>query len=511
MDGKGRVERMNYQDATFAFFDKPQFPYNVGSVGIYQGEIPFEAYAAHVERRIGRASRYRQRIVPVPFNLHFPTWHYDPDFDIRNHVKRAVLPPPGDDEQLSRFAGEFFAEPLDRSKPLWEFRLVEGLSGGRTAHVAKVHHCLVDGVGGVELLGAILDLEPAPPESPGDQASEPPAPIPGATERFVDAVFDRAQAQLDLAEAFTLALLQPQKAAGWVRSIAGSVGAALPHFGLASKRTPWSTRLTNPSRTAWQRVPFAEVRAVKSELGGTVNDVVLTILAGGLRRYLQFHGYETDGLVVRVLIPVNVRTDEEEHSLGNRVSFMLAGLPMGEADPIARFQAIHHSVTALKEADQAGGVEKLFRALSVTPPPVHRLLGARMSMPNFLADMVCTNVPGPLAPLYCMGRQMIDHYAWVPIGWQMGLGAAIMSYNEGLYFSLTADRTVMADLERLAGFLGESFEELRDAAPSSGRVPTELRTDVRAPAGDGLRTVEVAPEPSVRNGLMLERAEADQE
>jgi len=484
------LDRLSYQDAMFAHFDRPQFPYNVGSVGIYEGHMPFDAYIAHVERRIQRAPRYLQRMAPAPLNLELPAWHEDPAFDIRNHVQRVELPAAAGEEELTRFAGEFFATPLDRNKPLWEIRLVEGLSGGRSAHVAKVHHCLVDGVGGVELLGAIMDLEPDPAPVTEPYRKQP-APLPGRLERLVDAVFDRALAQIDLAEGFALALLDPRQAVADARSMAASIAAALPHFGLAAKRTPWSTRLTSPSRASWQSVSFAEVHELSSALGGTVNDAVLAILAGTLRKYLLLHGHETNGLVVRVLIPVNVRGAEEEHSLGNRVSFMLAGLPLGVEAPVARFQAIHRDVAALKAGDQAGGVEKVLRALGRTPPQLQRLLGAQLRTPNFLADMVCTNVPGPRVPLYCMGHRMIDHYAWVPIGWRMGLGVAVMSYNEGLYFSFTADRSVLPDLDRLAGFLGESFSELRDAAG----VSTVERRPASAVAGEAAPPVWVS-----RNG-----------
>jgi WS/DGAT/MGAT family acyltransferase len=211
-------------------------------------------------------------------------------------------------------------------------------------------------------------------------------------------------------------------------------------------------------------IPFDAAHRVKEALQGTINDVVLTVLAGALGRYLASHDEETEGVVARVLIPVNVRGAAEEQDLGNRVSFMLAGLPVGEDDPIARFRAVHGEIVHLKETDQAGGLDRLSSFIGLTPPALQRFLAARLSAPNFIYDLVCTNVPGPRMPLYCMGHRMTEHHPWVPIGWRAGLGVAVMSYNQGLYFSLTADQSVLSDLDRLAGYISEVFDELYEAA-----------------------------------------------
>ena len=481
--------RLSYEDATFLNFDRDQFPYNVGSVGIYEGSIPFEAYLAHVERRLNLVPRYRQRLLPVPFGVAQPAWHGDPDFNIERHISQLVLGLPGDEAQLRRAAGEFFATPLDRSKPLWEIRLVHGLSRGRTAHLAKIHHCLVDGIAGVQLLGALLDTEPDPPEAPAGEPWCPPASVPGPLLRLVDGAFDQLIEQIDAAEGMARALTNPGSAIGSVRSVATSLRAALPHLFRIGK-TPWATRLTTPRRLVWQTLPFDEVQRVKEALHGTVNDVVLAVLSGALRRYLTFHGDETDGVAVRVLMPVNVRGESEKRSLGNRVSFMLAGLPVGVTDPVARFRAIQAEVAKLKEIDQAGNLDRLAGLLGRTPPAFQRFLAAQLSVPNFIYDFICTNVPGPRSPLYCLGHRMVEHYPWVPIGWRMGLGVAVMSYDGRLYLSLTADRSVLADLDRLGGFIGESFDELQDTAgahpqvvPALSEIYTAARDDKQRVGG----------------------------
>ncbi len=461
-------ERLSHEDAAFLTFDRDEFPYNVGSVGIYQGVIPFDAYVWHVAERLDLAPRYRQRLLWAPLNVAHPAWHDDPEFNIERHISEVVLPPPGGDAQLGRLAAEFFAAPLDRREPLWQIRLVRGLSGDRTAHLAKIHHCLVDGIGGVQLLGALLDLEPSPARRASGSPWSPPAAIPGPIERFVDGAFDQIQQQVSNAEDLALALVDPRSAVRAARSIAGSLQASLPHM-FRLGRTPWATRLTSPRHLAWQRLPFERVQRVRHALRGTVNDLVLTVLSGALGRYLALRG-ERSAEQVRVLIPVNVRQKDQERDLGNRVSFMLAGLPVSMTDPVATFETIHEEIASLKEIDQAGNLDRLMGLLGRTPPALQHLLGARLRMPNFVSDLVCTNVPGPRAPLYCMGHRMTEHYPWVPIGWRMGLGVAVMSYDEHLYFSLTADRSVLDDLDRLGGFVGDAFEELEEAVVGTGET-----------------------------------------
>jgi WS/DGAT/MGAT family acyltransferase len=463
--------RLSYEDAAFINFDRYEFPYNVGSVGIYEGSIPFEEYRAHCDLRLDAVPRYRQRLLRVPFELAHPAWHDDPEFDIERHISRVILRPPGDEAQLRHLAGDFFATPLDRSKPLWEIRLVHGLSGNRTAHLAKMHHCLVDGVAGAQLLAALLDTEPLPAEGPRSELLPAPASIPGPAARLLDAAFDRVQQQIDVAEGLTLALLDPASAIRSVRSMVRSLQGAAPHM-FRIGRTPWATRLTAPSRLAWQMLPFDAVHHVKEALHGTINDVALTVLSGALGRYLASHDLEPTGVSVRALIPVNVRSEGEGESLGNRVSFMLAGLPVGIADPIARFLAIQSEVGHLKEIDQAGNLDRLSRVIGLTPPALQRFLATRLAMPNFIYDLVCTNVPGPRQPLYCMGHRMIEHHPWVPIGWRAGLGVAVMSYDQGLYFSLTADQSALEDLDRLAGYIGEAFDELEEAVVGPGKLPS---------------------------------------
>lgn len=461
--------RLTYEDAAFYYFDRDAFPYNVGSVGIYEGTIAVEDYVRHVERRLDLVPRYRQRLLPTPFEAALPAWYDDPDFAIERHISHVNLPPPGDEGQLARLAAQFFATPLDRNKPLWEICLVNGLSGDRTAHLAKIHHCLVDGIAGVQLMGALLDVEPHPAETPTADPWTRPESLPGPLLRLVDAVFDRVIDGIGTGEAVAHGVIDPAWAIGHVRGVANALWAGRHHL-FRIGRTPWATRLTSPRRLVWQTLPIDAVQEVRKALHGTVNDVVLTVMAGALGRYLDLHGVQADQNEVRALIPVNVRGRADAGNLGNRVSFMLAGLPAGGNDPVERFRSIQTEMANLKAIDQAGNLDRLSGVIGLTPPLLQRILGRRLTMPNFIYDFVCTNVPGPKVPLYCAGHRMLEHYPWVPIGWRAGLGVAVMSYCERLSITLTADQSVLADLDRLAGFVQDAFDELREAAGVVGEA-----------------------------------------
>ena len=237
--------------------------------------------------------------------------------------------------------------------------------------------------------------------------------------------------------------------------------------------------LTGPRKLAWQQLRFDEVHAVAEALGGTINDTVLTALADALGRYLRQRAERTAGLTLRVLTPVNLRHDGEETSLGNRVSFMLVGLPADEGDPIERFKTIRGEVTSLKETGQAAGLDVLAATLGMMPAPVHSILGRTLTMPNTLANLVCTNVPGPLVPLYCMGHRMVAHYPWVPLGWRMGMSIAVMSYDRGMYFALSGDARAPDDVTTIVGHLADAFADLRRRAGVPASTETQA-TEVPA-------------------------------
>ena len=463
--------RFSAQDAMFLYTEQEDAPMNIGSVAIFQGEIPYERFVKNLEEKLHLIPRYRQRAIPAPFNIAHPTWEFDPAFNIRKHVIPVRLEPPGNEDQLRELAARLFQGMLSRDKALWEIYLVHGLEGDRSALVSKVHHCLVDGVSGIELLMVVLDVSPDPP-SPRSEPYEPP-PIPDAASRFSDALFDRLADSLKATADIQKALLNTLDNPASLRSVRRALETALPYFLRPGQRAPFNTSFSGDRKLAWSECSFQEVRAIRKAAGGTVNDVVLAMLGGALSRYYEAHGLDTEGKDARVLTPVNVRREDERGSLGNRISMILVEVPLGLRDPLERLNVVHERTETLKRNHIADGMELASDSMSSMPPMLQAML-SRLPMPrNTVANLVCTNVPGPMIPLYSAGHQLEAHYPLVPIAWEMGVGCAVTSYNQKLYFGLMADAKAAPDVDRLGDFLQQSYVELRSAA---GVTATEAET-----------------------------------
>ncbi len=465
--------RMSAQDAAFFYFERQTAPLHIGSLGVFEGEIPFDRFVEHIESRLPAIPRYRQRAAFVPLNWAHPTWEDDPDFDIRRHIYRVALPSPGSQQQLIELSARLFAPILNREKPLWEMYVIYGLEGGRTGILSKVHHCLVDGVSGIQLLMAVLDLsaQPAPPPEPAPWI---PKPLPDAGARMLGAVWERLEEQRRAAQELAQGMFDPQANLRRAQDTMRAISATTPWMTRSAPRTPFAVTLGPERRAAFSEVSFVEIREIRTTLGGTVNDVVLAILAGALRRYFLAHGHQVDGVDLRVGVPVNVRLEEEQGALGNRVSLMLASLPLGEADPVRRLERIKERVESLKQTNQAADFELLSRLASSAPAPLHAMAGF-MTTTNTMLNLICTNVPGPMIPLYSLGHLMLDHYPLVPLSMGMGLGAGVTSYNQRLYFGLMSDPKAVPDIDVLKQFVDESFLELRAAAGVSVTDLPELR------------------------------------
>jgi len=479
--GQGNLShRLSAQDAAFFYNDTEEAPMNIGSVAVFQGEISYERLVENLEQKMHLCPRYRQRVIPAPMNLHHPTWEFDCQFDIRNHIIPMRLDPPGSDDQLRELAGRVFQGRLSRDKPLWEIHLVHGLEGDRSALVSKVHHCLVDGVSGIELLMMVLDVSPdPPPPTPPPGPYEPPA-MPDTVTRFFDAVFDRLADGLKTTADIQKALLNTVDNPASVRSLSRALETALPYFAVPSQRAPFNGSFSGERKVAWSEYDFAEVRAIRKACGATVNDVVLAVLGGALSRYYEAHGQTTEGQVARVLIPVNLRREDEQGGLGNRISMILVEVPLGLRSPVERLNAIRERTERMKRDHVADGMGLVADSIGSLPPMLQALFGALPTPPNTVANMVCTNVPGPMIPLYSLGHLLEAHYPLMPIAWEMGVGCAVTSYNQKLYFGLVADAKAAPDVERLGDFLTEAYVELRSAA----RVAASELPAIAAEAGE---------------------------
>ena len=456
--------RLTGLDSSFLHLERDSAHMHVAGCMVFEGPAPtHEELIEQIDSRLHLVPRYRQRLAFVPFNQGRPVWVDDPHFKASFHVRHTALPRPGGDDELARLAGRVFSQPLDRSRPLWELWLVEGLADGRFALLSKTHHALVDGVSGVDIATVLFDSSPDPMPVAAPEREWIPRPLPSGTQLLADALVERAVMPAEIARGVRAALRGPRAVGGRLAQSLAGLG-AMAWTGLqAAPTSPFNVRIGPHRRFAWVQGDLAEFKAVKNALGGTVNDVVLAVVAGGLGRYMRLHGYSTDDVVLRAMVPVSVRADVERGALGNRVAAMWAPLPVGVTDPVARLQTISAAMKDVKASGQAVGAEVL-TALSGFAPPTIMAQAARLQARQRLFNLVVTNVPGPQHPLYVLGRELIALYPMVPLAENTALGIAIMSYNGQLNFGLTADFDALADVETLVDELTSAIEELVGAA-----------------------------------------------
>jgi diacylglycerol O-acyltransferase / wax synthase len=479
-------DRLTGLDSSFLHLEQGASHMHVAGAMVLEGRPP--AYDELIEQIVARlhlVPRYRQRLAFVPLHQGRPVWVDDPHFNVAFHVRHTALPRPGGEEQLKRLCGRIFSQALDRSRPMWELWLVEGLSDDRFALLSKTHHALVDGISGVDIATVLFDTSPepagvAPP--PGDWT---PRPLPTDAQLLADALLERATAPAEMVRGVRAALRGPRQVASTLAGAALGVG-AVARAGLRSApASPLNVRIGPHRRFTWVRGDLQAFKAVKNALGGTVNDVVLAAVAGALGRHLQRHDQLEADTVLRAMVPVSVRADVERGALGNRVAAMWAGLPVGEPDPVARLLTISAEMSGVKESGQAVGAQVLTE-LSGFAPPTIMAQAARLSARQRMFNLVVTNVPGPQIPLYMLGRRLERMYPMVPLAANQALGIAIMSYDGQLNFGLNADYDALPDVERLAEDLSAAIAELVDAAgvvPADAGRPT-TRGGRPAPATD---------------------------
>jgi diacylglycerol O-acyltransferase / wax synthase len=452
---------MTTRDAGFLYLERPHAPLHIGCVAILDGSLTLRALGERIEARLPRLRRYAQRAVPVPFELAHPSWEDDPGFDVRNHLFRWALPPPGSMAELREASAALLTRRLDRARPLWEMHLFEGLDGGRTALLQLVHHCMIDGVAGVQLLEELLDPTPAVAEraSPLPDAG----PLPGPARRVGSAVGDALRRQVGAAGQVLDLALRPAAARESLRRLRDAAYGALQLATADVPKLPWNGPLGWRRALAFTRLPLAGVARVRSSLGGTVNDVVLTVLAGGLHRYLRALGRPTRGLELVALVPVSLRRPEESRSLGNRISGMLVPLAVDPTQEVPRLHATRAITERLKAAAAWAGIDALLAVLDDVPVPFLAPIGRGIRSAR-LANVVATNVPGPRETRWLCGHPVEALYGIVPIVDGIGLGLAVLSYDGWLHVGLNADAAQVPDLEKLEQGIGEAFAELTAAS-----------------------------------------------
>ena len=477
-------DRLTGLDSSFLHLERDSTHMHVAACTVFEGRAPdYADFLAGIAGRLHLVPRYRQRLAFVPWAQGRPVWVDDPHFQLTYHVRHTALPRPGGDAQLKRLAGRVFSQALDRSRPLWELWLVEGLGEGRFALLSKTHHALVDGVSGVDIATVMFDTAPDPVPVAPPAAPWSPRPLPTAPELLADALLERATVPGEIVRGVRSTLRGPRQMADKVGQALVGVG-AMAWAGLRpAPRSPFNVRIGPHRRFTWVQGDLAEFKAIKNALGGTVNDVVLAAVAGALGCYMRLHHEPTDDVELRAMVPVSVRADAERGALGNRVAAMWAPLPVGVLDPVARLQAISRAMAGIKDSGQAVGAQVL-TGLSGFAPPTIMAQAARLQARQRLFNLVVTNVPGPQMPPYVQGRRLEAIYPMVPLAENTALGIAIMSYNGTINFGLTADFDALADVELLADELRSAIEAL--AAAARDRTPPE---DPVAARRRGIRAV----------------------
>jgi len=472
------MRRLNPIDAQFVDAEDQdrQASFAIATIAIFEGPAPaYERFMRAIEERLPLVPIYRKKLRTVPLRLGPPVWVDDPGFDLRYHVRQTALPPPGDDARLADLMARVMSHRLDRDYPLWEYWLVKGLSKRRWALILKVHHCMVDGVSGTDMYRVIFDGAPGP--SPAAPCSAPPlgtaAPAGGrpAAQAEPSALALTAHAAAEMAalpvrqvSALATALSSPAGAVRRVARTARAVARLAPAARPAS-RSSLSGPIGRQRRYAWARVSLDDVKAVKNALGGTVNDVVLAAISGGFRSLLLARGEQPAPHMVPSLVPVSLRGAGEESMYENRLSVLMADLPVQIADPVERLTAVRTELASLKASKEAAAGEALAALGWLTPYPVASLcVRLAYRLPQREIVTVTTNVPGPSQPLYAMGRKLLEIIPYVPIATTMRIGVSIFSYCGSVTFGITGDYASTPDIATLAGGIESGIADLLAAA-----------------------------------------------
>jgi diacylglycerol O-acyltransferase / wax synthase len=468
-------DRLTGLDSSFLHLEHDATHMHVAGCMVFDGQAPaYDELVAQILMRLHLVPRYRQRLAFVPLNQGRPVWVDDPHFNVAFHVRHTALPNPGGEDQLKRLCGRIFSQALDRSRPLWEIWLVEGLAEDRFALLSKTHHALVDGISGVDIATVLFDASPDPvPVAPPDHEWIP-RPLPTAAQLLAEALLERATMPTEIVRGARATLRGPRHVAARVGRALGGVGAVARLATASAPDSPLNVRIGPHRRFTWVRGDLTQFKAVKNALGGTVNDVVLAAVAGALGRYLRLHGEATEDTILRAMVPVSVRADVERGALGNRVAAMWAPLPIGLEDPVQRLLTISREMDGIKDSGQAVGAQVLTELTGFAPPTI-MAQAARLQARQRMFNLVVTNVPGPQIPLYLLGRQLDAMFPMVPLAANQALGIAIMSYYGQLNFGLNADYDALPDLEALAEELGASIDELVAAAGEAPRPEARRR------------------------------------
>jgi WS/DGAT/MGAT family acyltransferase len=481
----GHYERLSYLDNSFLALESRTTHMHVAGLALFEagslldadGGVDIDRIRSFVASKLHLIPRYRQRLARVPVERH-PVWVDDEHFHLEYHIRHTSVPKPGSMDQLEALMARLVSQQLDRSKPLWEVYVIEGIEGGRFALASKVHHCMIDGMAGVDLLAVLLNPVPTATIEPAEPYR--PRPAPGGAEMVVRETARRAGKALAAVRS-ARRLAEDARAvvaegARYARAMSYSLGSG---WLTPAPKTPLNGRLSPNRRFAALDLPLDEVKEVKNALGGTVNDVVLATVAGGVRRFLHdARVFPVDDLHFRVMAPVSVRAPGQRSTMGNQVAMWLLNLPVDVADPRERLRRVHDETVKLKETDQALGAASLVR-LSAGAPATLVSLASRLAQGARPFNMTVTNIPGPQFPLYMLEARLLAQYPLVPLWHSHGVGIALFSYDGGMMWGFNADYDLMEDLDEFVAAVAEEFASLRDLARAEPAAPTASSTRAR--------------------------------
>lgn len=465
-------ERLSFLDNTFLIMEGPANPMHVGATLVFEpgdslraanGGIDIDAVRTFIGARLEYVPRYRQKLQWIPIERH-PVWVDDAHFDLTHHIRHVALPRPGKFEQMREMSGRFLSQRLDRSRPMWEVLVIEGLEDGRFALVTKVHHCMIDGVGGVDLLRVLL--APAPSDDIGEMDVFEPRPAPSPSDLLIDEGLRRLQIPAEAVKSLRRFREETRELGDELRHrLMAMTHSARSGWFVNASATPLNRKIGPNRRIAHLTTDLASVKAVKNGLGGTVNDVVIATVAGAIRSFLlEDRDFPVEGIDFRAMVPVSIRDEASSNHLGNQVTMWLLDLPIAEPDPVERLRSVAASTEHLKETDQALGAAMLTQSASFTPSTVLTLAARVVAATARPFNMTITNVPGPQIPLYMLESRLEHIFPMVPLWVNHGLGVALFSYDGMLNWGFAADWDAVPDLDVFVSRVEDALDELYAAA-----------------------------------------------
>ncbi len=465
------LDRLTAVDASFLHQEGPHSHMHIGGLTVIEGPPPnMEDVLEQIRRRLHLVPRYRHKLAFTALDSGRPVWVDDPDFNLEYHVRHTALPAPGRWEQLRNLTARIFSQGLDRSKPLWEMWLIEGLTDDRFAMISKSHHALVDGIAGVDLATVLFDVSPNPPPIRHSGRAWQPHKEPGTAELLAAGLRGAVRAGLEVAEGAIDALAHPDHALARAREAAEGIGEIVWAGLNPAPETPLNVPIGPHRRFAAVASSLDDFKVVKNTFGGTVNDVVLAVVAGALRSFLISRGRHTEGVELRALVPVSVRAEDEHNVGGNRIVVMRGPLPVYIADPVERLHFVSQAMDGLKESKQALGAEVISGVQNFAPPTI-LAQASRLNFSTRLFNLIVTNVPGPQFPLYVLGREMLEVYPVAFLPESHALAIAIMSYNGQMNFGLLGDFDALPELDAIGETIATELSTLVSLAREGAAAP----------------------------------------